>query len=404
MLTRSVLLLPIISPTLLAADWPQWRGPARDGVSAETGLLTAWPAGGPRLLWKVPGGGGYSCPAIAGGRLFTLVSRDKDEIVLCLDAKSGKELWTVRSDADRPDDFGSGPRATPTVDGDRVYTLGASGSLMCLQAADGKSIWSADILKQFSAENLRWGVSGSPLVEGDLLIVNSGGRGASCVAFDKKTGKVVWAGHDDLAGYAAPTAITVDGVRQIVFFTGDAVLGVSPTDGAEHWRIPWKTSYDCNIATPVWSAKDKLLFVSSGYDKGCAAVRLAGKAGKVAAEIAWQSRAMRNHHASCVLHDGKLYGFDGNGPAVLKCLELTTGRTLWTDRSIGKGSLMLADGHLIALSEEGELALIAADPAGYKEKARCKPLDSLCWTMPVLSGGRLYLRNESEILCLQAGK
>lgn len=386
-----------------AADWPQWRGPNRDGASAETGLLTQWPAGGPKVLWKVPGGGGYSCFAIADGRLFTLVTRGKDELVLALDAATGKELWTVRSDPDRFDDFGSGPRATPTVDGDRVYTLGASGALLCLEAKTGRKLWGLNTLKQFNVENLRWGVSTSPLVEGNLLLVNVGGAGASAVAFDKMTGKVVWQKHDDIAGYSSPVAITVDGVRIVVFFTGEALIALSPADGAEHWRIPWKTSFDCNIATPIWSEKDKLLFISSGYDKGCAAVRLAGKGGRVSAEIAWQSRAMRNHHSSCVLHNGKLYGFDGNGPAVLKCLDPATGKTEWVDRSVGKGSLLLVDGHLIALSEEGEMALIAAEPAGYKEKARCKPFDTLCWTMPVYLGGRLYLRNEIDIVCLQAG-
>jgi len=383
------------------ASWPRWRGPNNDGVSTEAATIAAWGGKGPTELWRVDGGGGYSTFAIAAGRVITLVSRGDVEIVLALDAVTGKELWSVKSDADREDGFGSGPRSTPTIDGKHVYTLGANGTLMCLDVSNGREVWKTNILKQFNADNLRWGVSTSPLVEGDLLLVNAGGAGASMVAFNKTDGKVVWKVEDDGAGYASPIAITVGGVRNVVFFTAAGLVGLDPKSGSLHWRIAWQTQYDANIASPVWVESTRMLVVSSGYDRGCAGIRLAAVDLKVRAEKVWENRELKSHQATPVLVNGKLYGFDGNGPAVLKCIDPATGDRLWVNRSVGKGSLTAVGDTLVVFSERGDLALVAADPAAYREKARFKPFNGKCWAVPVYTGGRLYLRDEREIVCIE---
>lgn len=393
------------SAEIAPSEWPQWRGPVRDGVSPETGLLSSWPPTGPRTIWRVAGGGGYSSIAVSRKRAITMLSRNGDELVVCLHADTGEPLWAARSDSDRFDRFGSGPRSTPTIDGDRVFTLGAAGSLMCLDAATGRVQWSVRLHERFGGELMRYGHAGSPLVEGDRLLVNVGAAGASIIAFDKRDGRVLWSALDDRAGYASPIAITVDGVRQAVFLTAAGLIGLDPATGRLHWRVPWVTFDDCNVATPIWSPAELLLFVSSAHDRGCAAIRLSAVDGTVSAEKVWESKAMRNRIGSSVLIDGLLYGQDGDWTAKLKCVALADGRLRWLDRSAGRGSLIAAEGKLFVLGESGELALVAADPTEYRELSRCKPLTgNKCWAAPGLAGGRLYLRDEREIVCLQAGK
>jgi outer membrane protein assembly factor BamB len=388
-----------------ARDWPQWRGAQRDGVARGVELLPVWPPGGPPQVWRVPGGGGYSSVVVADGRAITMLSRGGDELVVALDAHTGRTLWSVRSDADRFDPFGSGPRSTPVVAGDRIFTLGASGSLTCLEAATGRILWRVRLHERFGGSPMRYGHSGSPLIEADRLLINVGAPGASIVAFDTRDGRVLWTALADRAGYASPIAIDVDGVRQAVFLTAAGLVGIGPVDGRLLWRVPWVTFDDCNVATPIWSAEHRLLFVSTAHDRGCAAIRLSARDGVVSAEIVWENKAMRNRIGSSVLVDGFLYGLDGDWTARLKCVELATGRERWADRSVGRGSLIAADGRLLVLGESGEPALVAADPAGYREIARCKVLTgNKCWATPSLADGRLYLRDEREIVCLQVGR
>ena len=400
--------------TTRAAEWPQWRGLNRDGISDEVGILKEWPSSGPKVLWRVPLGEGFSGISVSQGRVYTMFSEGNDEFVVCLDASDGKEIWRFQSDKNYPEgQGGNGPRSTPTIDGALLFTISAHGKLYALDAGSGEKVWSYDLQRKFDAEMPRWGFSTSPLVEGESLLVEVGGRaGQSIVAFDKKSGDVIWDSHTDKLGYSSPIAVTVKGIRQIIFFTGTKLVSVSPEDGKLYWKYSWKTNYDANAATPVFIPPDKV-FISSGYGKGAAVVQIrifvdpADKApaavqikenrGTIRIDEIWKSRKMKNHFASSVLYGNYLYGFDNS---ILKCIEANTGEEQWKTRGFGKGTLMLADGHLIILSDKGKLALAEATPVGFQEKASVKVLSGLCWTMPTLSGGKLYLRNEKEMVCL----
>ncbi|HKQ61474.1 MAG TPA: PQQ-binding-like beta-propeller repeat protein [Candidatus Polarisedimenticolaceae bacterium] len=380
-----------------AVDWPQFRGPNRDGVSTETGLLKSWPETGPKVLWRAALGEGYSGLAVVRGRLYTAVGQGSDELVLCLDAAGGKELWRTRIDAKWLDDQGNGPRSTPTVDGAMVYLLGGRAKLVALGAQDGKQVWAHDLQQEYGATIPQWGVSSSPLVEGELLLVEVGGPHALFVAFDKKTGKEAWRSQGGVAGYSAPLAINVGGVRQVLFFSGKKLYAVSPKDGSVYWEVPWETSYDVNAAMPVFIAPDKV-FISSGYDKGAALLRIKVAGGKPAVESVWQNRVMKNHFSSSVLVGGYLYGFDDK---TLKCIDPQSGEGKWMTRGFGHGSLLYADGHLIVLGDHGQLALVEATPQEYREKAKTTPFQTKTWTMPTLVDGKLYLRDQSELIVLQ---
>jgi outer membrane protein assembly factor BamB len=384
-------------------EWPQWLGPRRDGASTETGLLTAWPADGPKVLWRRRCGDGYSAVAVVGGRLYTMEQAGNDEAVICLDAATGDEVWRHAYPCKFENDQGWGPRSTPTVEGGRVYAVGATGIFHCLDAATGEQKWRHDLLGS-PRSNLRWGASFSPLVEGDLVITNPGASGGSVVAFDKEDGRLVWKALDDPAGYSSPIAVTAAGVRQVVVFTGKALVGLAPADGAVCWRYPWETDHGVNAATPlhfrarVGDATDDYLFISSGYGKGCAVIKVRpGLTGSPEVATVYAGEQMCNHFASCVRHKDHLYGFH---EGLLACMDLRTGKVAWTQQGFAKGSLLVADGHLIVLGEKGQLALVEATPEGYREKASFDVTRRRCWTVPVLAGGRLYVRHQKEIVCL----
>lgn len=380
-----------------AADWPQFRGPHRDGISRETGLLASWPEAGPQVLWRTELGEGYSGIAASGGRLFTMFGHGKDEFVVCLDAAEGKELWRHRTGSKWEDRFGNGPRSTPTLDGTTVYALGARGRLVALSVDDGKQIWARDLQKDFGAKPPRWGVATSPLVDGGRLLVDVGGReGAAIVAFDKADGSELWRSQDGSAGYSAPIAVTVGGLRQVLFFTARDIVSLSPEDGALNWKLAWKTSYDVNAAAPVFVAPDRVFF-SSGYDKGSVMLRLGVREGRATVEELWRSREMKNKFSSSVLHGTHLYGFD---EATFKCVDTRTGETVWRHRGLGHGSLIYADGHLIVLSDDGQLLLVEATAEAYREKAGFRVFNGKTWTSPALVDGRLYLRDEKELISL----
>ncbi len=400
--------------TASATEWPQWRGPNRDGVSGAVGLLKEWGPNGPKMLWKVSLGEGFSGISVSQGRVYTMFSTGNDEFVVCLNATDGQEIWRFRSDDNYHEgQGGNGPRATPTIDGDLLFTISAHGKLYALNVENGEKVWSHDLQRKFGSKMPRWGFSTSPLVDGELLLVEVGGKGEkSIVAFNKNSGDVVWSTHKDKLGYSSPIAITVQGVRQIICFTGTKLISVSPTDGTIYWKYPWKTGYDVNAATPVFIPPDKI-FISSGYDKGAAVLQMRvfvshdddrvaveqirANRGAVRIEEIWKNRKMKNQFASSVLYDNYLYGFDNS---ILKCIEADTGEEQWKTRGFGKGTVILADGHLIILSDRGKLGLAEATPAGYIEKSSAKVLNGLCWTAPTLADGRLYLRNEEEMVCL----
>jgi outer membrane protein assembly factor BamB len=377
-------------------DWPQWRGPNRDGLSRETGLLTSWPEEGPKQLWEAKAGAGFSNLAVAGGRAYCLLQDGQDEAAVCWNAETGKELWRFPYPCDYRNGQGNGPRSTPTVDGDRVYTVGATGILHCLKTADGGKIWHHDLTSEFLAIIPTWGVSFSPLIEGNLLLTNPGGpNGNSIVAFNKLTGDVIWKSLDDPPAYSSPVAATTDGKRQILVFTANGPVSVAPEDGALLWRYPWETRFSANIATPI--VVSHYVFISSNYDKGCALLDVSASAdGSWQARPVYEHNRMRNHFSTSVYYQEHLYGFDD---ATLVCMNFRTGKVLWKEKDFKKGSLLIADGKLIILGESGTLALAEATPAAYKKLSSFRFSRGKCWTVPVLSNGRLYVRDEEKIVC-----
>jgi outer membrane protein assembly factor BamB len=392
-----VLLMSRLVMPAAAADWPQWRGPQRDGISRETGLLDAWPAGGPRQIWQTQGlGRGYSAFAIVQGRIFTQGQRGDRQFVLALDADTGKRLWETPTGPAFPQDRGDGPRGTPTVDGDRLFAMAGEGTLVSLDAQTGSVLWRMNVVEKFGGRVPHWGVSESPLVDSSNLIVTPGGPGAAIVALDKKTGNLVWKSQSDPAGYSSAIAAEVGGIRQIIVFTAEGVVGLRASNGALLWKYDRVSNRTANIATPIF--QNGFVFLSSAYGTGCALLKLTAEGETVNASEVYFSREMQNHYSTSVVVDGNAYGFSN---AILTAMNLETGRVAWRDRSVGKGSVTYADGKLYLLSEDGVVGLAEATPAGYKEKSRFQiPQGAFpTWTPPVISGGRLYLREQDNLYC-----
>ena len=387
----------ISAQTPSTTDWPQWRGPDRTGISTETGLLKQWPTGGPTRLWRVTNlGAGYGSVSTKGDRIFVQMSVGRQSVVASLNQSNGQIVWSKPLGAAGTNDRGSGPRGTPTIDGDRVYALTESGDLACLRVADGAIVWQRNILRDFRGQNIGWLISESPLVDGDRVIVSPGGRDASVVALDKMTGNTVWTskGLSDQAGYASAIAADVGGVRTLMTFTSEAGVGLRASDGKPMWRYAAAANRTANIATPVFS--NGKVFYTSAYDTGGALLRLTAQGGEVKATEAYFTRDMKNHHGGVVLVDGYLYGFNDS---ILTAINFETGKMAWRDRSVGKGSLTYADGHLYILGEDNVVGLVEATPAGYREKGRFTIPDSglPAWAHPVVSGGRLYIRNQGAL-------
>ena len=400
MKSTRVLLVAIVALLCLAgqvmaqanANWPQWRGPNRDGISKETGLLKQWPADGPALAWKAKGAGtGYSSFSISNGKLYTIGLRGDREFVVAFDVATGKEVWATAHGGAFRNDRGDGPRGTPTVDGDRVYSLGGNGDLSAIDARTGKLIWTKNVLQEFGGSNITWGISESPLVLGNKLLVNAGGSGASIVALNKSDGSVIWKSQNDRAGYSSAIPLTLNGLTQVVFFTGRRAVGLDANDGRLLWEYAKPSNRTANAATPI--ARGNRVFFSSDYGTGGGVVEI--KPDNTAQEI-WFSNEVRNHHSSSVLIGDYLYGFSGS---ILTAVKFDTGEIAWRDRSVGKGSLVFADGHLYLFSENGVVGLVEATPTGYKETGRFRiQQDSLpTWSHPVVAGGRLYLRDQDTI-------
>lgn len=380
-----------------AADWPQWQGPDRTRLSKETGLLKEWPASGPPLVWTATGlGSGYGSMAVAGDRVFLQGIRGRNSVVIALNRPDGKEVWSKALGASETNDRGPGPRGTPTVDGDRLYVLTEHGDLACLKT-DGTAVWQRNILREFGGRQLRWLISESPLVDGPHVVVSPGGPGAGMVKLDKMTGNTVWTAKDlsDPAGYSSIIAADVHGVRTYMTFTATAGVGVRASDGQLMFRYPNAANNVANIATPIFS--NNRVFFTSAYGTGGGLLDLAAQNGEVKAKELYFTRDMKNHHGGVVLVDGYLYGFND---LILTCLEFATGRMMWRHRSVGKGSVTFADGGLYLQSENNVVGLADATPSGYREKGRFtipdKGLPS--WAHPVVSDGRLYVRNQDTVL------
>jgi outer membrane protein assembly factor BamB len=339
------------------------------------------------------------------GRVFTQTKEKNQEVVVCLDAATGKDLWRYRYDCDYAAHktftgggmpaSRTGPRATPAVDGDRVYALGATGILLCLETKTGNKVWQQDLLKLAGRDCPTHGYCGSPLVVGDRLYVEPGGpKGKSVAALDKKDGSVLWQALDDPIGQSSPVWAEVGAAPQVIFFTGAGAVGVAPADGQVLWRFPWKTTPLIHIATPLYA--DGQVFISSDYGTGGAVFRVKEKGEP---ETVWNKRTMQNHLSTSVLFEGHLYGVSQGR---LCCLDFRTGEVKWDKTGLGRGWVIVADGHLIALGDHGELFFAKATPKEYAEVSRCDVLDKdkLTWSAPVVSGGRLYVRNEDALVAL----
>jgi outer membrane protein assembly factor BamB len=397
-------------------DWPQWRGPHRDGISAETGLLKEWPKDGPPLAWKAKGlGGGYSAPAIAGGRIFGMSYRGDDEVVWALDEKDGAEKWVTRIDAASrkiggPGQGPEGSRCMPTVDGDLVYALGTAGDLVCLKTADGKEVWHKNLPKDFGGRFMaNWGYCESPLIDGDKLICTPGNSDATVVALNKKTGEVIWKGQvpdGNGAGYASPIAIESAGHRQYVHFLEGWLAGFDATTGKLLWRSKNKGPRQvANCSTPLFF--DDCVFAAAAYGAGGVLVKLSKDgADGVKAEEVYATKKMENQHGGMILYNGCLYGANGgNGGGFLICLDAKTGEVKWDareGRKAPKGSLTMADGRLYYRHEDGTMTLLEPSAKEYIERGRFEQPErskSPDWCYPVVANGKLYLRDQDLLLC-----
>ncbi len=437
-LIAAVLATPLVAENTVH-DWAQFRGPDRDGISTETGLLTTWPEEGPKEVWRIAIGEGYSAISVVGDRLYTMDSDTapameaspesaaedaaddgntvedgeatqdaadaseakseteapkRREYAVAFDAATGKEIWRVAVGDKLDTQFGNGPRATPTVDGDRVYVLGSFGQLHALAAQDGDVLWSVD----FTSEDLGssrpyWGYSTSPLVAGDLLIVEVGGsENKSYAGLNKATGEVLWTSGEGRPGHNSPLAVTLHEQEQFVYLAGQKLRSID-AEGNELWSYDWPPGE--THAMPLFIAPD-MIYASGTEGIGAVVVKINKVEGGMEVEELWKNTRMKNHFSSSVLHDGYIYGFDN---ATLKCIDAMTGEQAWAKRGFGKGSLILADGHLLMLSDLGVLVSIEATSEAYKEKSRVQALDGKSWTAPSLANGKLYLRNHSEMVC-----
>ncbi len=376
-------------------DWYQWRGPNRDGHSAETGLLKEWPANGPPQLWRATGAGaGFSSFSSSHGRLFTLGARGNVEYVIAFDAASGKRLWEVANGQRFRNEMGDGPRSTPTVEGDRVYAFGGTGELACLDAASGKQFWSVNVVQKFGGNTPYWGYSESPLIVGDRIIINAGGQRASIVAINKQDGATLWQNHNDDAGYSSPVLLRTGSLQQVVFFTGQRAMAVDPRDGRLLWTYTRASNNTANIATPV--VRGNRIFFSSDYGTGAALLEVKAAGNIASAQEVYFTRDMRNHHASSVLVGDHLYGFSSS---ILTALKFDTGEMAWRNRSVGKGSLIYADQRLYLYSEGGVVGLADASPTEYHERGRFSipQTGPPTWSHPIITNGKLIIRDQDNV-------
>lgn len=381
-------------------DWPNWSGPDYDLISRETGFAKEWPKAGLKPLWTREVGTGFSSIAIAGDRLLTMGHISGKEHVWCLNPTTGEVLWEHTYPSQLiPNLHEGGPCATPTIDGDVVYVVGKEGQFFCLKLSDGSVVWNVELQKELDVPLPEWGFSSSPRVVGDQLILECG-RVAS---FNRQTGKKIWQTEKHTAGYGSVAVFQNDGRTLLATLDCDAIRVINAADGTIVASFDWKSPYQTNSTTPIVSG-DRI-FVSTGYDVGCVLLQLQGSELK---EI-YRNRNMRNHFNNCVLLDGYLYGVDGNShnsrSVTLNCMKLETGEVAWKQRNLGCGSLMIADQKLLILSEKGELVLAEASSAEFRQLARTKFLDGRCWTVPVLSHGRVYGRNaDGKLVCVELPK
>jgi outer membrane protein assembly factor BamB len=411
-----------VTPGSPTATWPAYRGPQGDGTTAEKIGRTTWPSAGPKKVWSAETTNGFSSFCVADDKAFTIVSRSLDgvptEVVIALAAASGKELWAAPlkiakydheggNSGEPGNEGGDGPRSTPTFAGGKLYVMGSNLDLSCFNAADGKVVWRKDLIAEFGGGNISWKNAASPLVEDGVVFVAGGGQGQALLAFNADTGDVVWKGQNDRMTHATPTAATIHGVRQIIFFTQSGLVSVAPKSGKVLWRYPFPFRVS-TAASPIVSGD--LVYCAAGYGVGMGCAKVIKKGETFEAEEVWRKEGdkVTNHWSTPVCKDGHLYGmfsFKKYGKGPLVCLELATGDVKWTQDGFGAGNLILTGGDtLLALSDRGEIVLAQASPDKYKELARADVLDGKCWSTPVLAGGRVYARSTKQAVCVDVGK
>jgi len=390
---------PVRSATTAAPDWSDFRGPARDGHYTARPIQTSWPNGTLTPVWKQPVGGGYASFVTARVNgldlAFTIEQRGNQEVVAAYDVATGRERWTSKWSAEFKEFMGGdGPRATPTYFDGFVYAQGAQGELRALDASTGRMIWRTNMLTDAGATNVQWGMSASPLIVDDALVVLPGGtRNHSVAAYDHRTGKPLWSALSDRQAYASPMLVTIDDVRQILVVSAARLMGLATADGSVLWEYPWVTMYDVNAGQPIVIGRNRV-FVSSGYDKGAAVIEVTMAGGQGTVREVWKNNRMKNQFSSSVLFEGHIYGLD---ESILACLDVETGTVKWKGGRYGYGQIALASGHIIVLTEDGDLALVRATPERHVEVTRFPVLDGKTWNHPAFSDGRLLVRNLKEM-------
>jgi outer membrane protein assembly factor BamB len=388
-----------VASAAAADDWPRWRGPQRNGISREAGWTHEWPEQGPRVEWKAAVGTGFSSVTVREGRLFTMGNANNTDTVYCIDTATGKQLWSHSYECALDDRlFEGGPTSTPSVDDDRVYTLSRQGHLFCFDSTSGDIAWSTNVAEATGAPIPGWGFSSSPMVHGDMLLLNVGEAGT---AIDKKTGEVIWKSAEREAGYATPVPFRSGERWLAAIASGKFLIVVELATGNEMWRHRWLTRFGCNAADAIVDGDH--VFISSGYNRGAALL----KVGEGEPAVVWQNKEMQNQMNASVLFDGHLYGVDGNNDSAvqLKCMEFRTGEVKWAHPLDGLASLTAADGKLIVLNEDGTLMIARAAPERFESLAQARVMTGKCWTVPVLANGRIYCRNaDGDLACIDVRK
>ena len=384
-----------VSPSPDAPYWTDFRGPGRDGHYRERPIPTKWPSGGLSPVWKQPIGGGYASFVIAAGRAFTIEQRGQQEVVAAYDVATGRELWTNSWQAlFRESLGGDGPRATPTWSEGIVYALGATGELRALDDTAGRVIWWTNILDDNGARNLDWGMAASPLVVDDTLVVLPGGPdGRSVVAYDRHTGARTWSALGDQQAYSSPMLVTLAGVRQVLVFSATRLMGLLPDSGDLLWDYPWRADFGINAGQPLILGDDRV-FLSSGYGAGAAVIEVDATDSRFSVREVWRNNRMKNQFTSSVLYEGFVYGLD---KSILACVDVATGELRWKGGRYGYGQVLLTNGHLIVLAENGDLALVRATPERHEEIMRFPALSGKTWNHPAIAGGYLLIRNLAEM-------
>jgi outer membrane protein assembly factor BamB len=384
------------------ADFPRFRGPRGDGIVTPPELFsTDWEKNPPAIVWRKPCGGGFSAFAVAGDSAITLEQRRGEEALVCYDRKSGEENWVYSYKAHFRDIFGDGPRATPTIHAGRVYSLGATGTLVCVDGTNGKEIWTVDALN--AGRPTTWGTSGSPLIAADLglVIVAPGGRtGPSVAAYDLDTGERKWQGGKPGGGYSSPVEATLVGRRQVLIFDAGGLAGFDITNGEELWRHPWKTFQDMNITQPTILDGDRV-FISSEASNGCALLRIAQTDDGYESRIVWENKDMASKFSNPVAVGGAIYGLSH---VTLVCLDQQTGKQHWRGRRYGHGQILAVGGTILILSERGAVALVAADTKAFAQLAFLEVFKDKTWNTPALAGRHLFIRNAREMACVELPK